>query len=419
MEETNVFIEIETLIADAGASEPPLSASGDEVLPFVAGEQGGRAEGTLTGAGSTVKNNVIRRPKPPALRLLTVAELKKLDKPEWLIEDVMPQGSLAVLYGAPGAGKSFLALDWVLSAAKGEAWVGHGMTQGPSVYIWAEGLGGLVQRIEAWETVNGPASSDSYFVTEAVQLAPRDSQQVGQLLDIVSALPDPPKLFVFDTLARCAVGVEENSAKEIGFVIQSADWLRRETGAAVLLCHHMRKAGESERGSTALRGAADVMMKLDRNQGSLLLSCEKMKDAVPFERCRFVLDEIGESCVLRARGEPVPNELTPGRRTCLEALHEAATDDGLSATAWLKTSEEPESSFYKIRKELIRAGYVEQRDKRYLVTKEGRIAIGLLSDDSNDPPVALTPTPLHNHTPIGGGVEGVLEGAPQDGHVHA
>ena len=353
------------------------------------------------------------RTKSRSIRLFTVAELKKLEQPEWLIEGMIPQGSLAVLYGPPAVGKSFLALDWMLSAAKGRAWNSHGVSEGASVYVYAEGFGGLTKRIEGWEAANGEASAIAYFVTEAVQLAPSDDH-VAALLDAVEDLPIVPQLFVFDTLARCAVGVEENSAKEIGIVIDSADKLRQETNAAVLLVHHMRKAGESERGSTALRGAADVMIKLDSTHGSRVLSCEKMKDASPFESIRLGLEDSNESCVLVPKGAPVPNELTPVRRQCLEALYEAALDDGLSCTAWHEASEEPSSSFYVARKRLVEAGYVEVRGKRYFVTDTGKASLGLLQPASNNTPAALSTTTLHPHTPVGGGVESTEIGADNE-----
>ena len=41
----------------------------------------------------------------------------------------------AILYGPPGAGKSFVALDFALSVASGRAWHGHEVRQGPVLYV--------------------------------------------------------------------------------------------------------------------------------------------------------------------------------------------------------------------------------------------------------------------------------------------
>ena len=45
-------------------------------------------------------------------KFLTVAEIKKLPNPRWLIKNILVEGGMFNLFGAPGVGKTFLALDW-------------------------------------------------------------------------------------------------------------------------------------------------------------------------------------------------------------------------------------------------------------------------------------------------------------------
>ena len=54
------------------------------------------------------------------------------------------------LFGKPGVGKSFLALDLAMSAAAGVPWLGKTTKQGDVVYICAEGTTGLKHRVRAW-----------------------------------------------------------------------------------------------------------------------------------------------------------------------------------------------------------------------------------------------------------------------------
>src|ERR1700744_6409506 len=82
--------------------------------------------------------------------LSSIADLLALPDPEWLIEGILPQGGLAVLYGPPGAGKSFLALDWSMSVDRGREWSGRQVRQGAALYICAERTSGLKQRVGAW-----------------------------------------------------------------------------------------------------------------------------------------------------------------------------------------------------------------------------------------------------------------------------
>ena len=126
-----------------------------------------------------------------------------------------------------------------------------------------------------------------YFVTEAVNLM--SPAAMSELLARIQQLPEPPALIVFDTFARCLIGGDENSASDVGLAIAHADRLRVETGAAVLLLHHVNAGGERERGSTALRGACDGMFSLKAEDGILTLACEKMKDDAPFPDLRLQL----------------------------------------------------------------------------------------------------------------------------------
>ena len=55
----------------------------------------------------------------PALRVLTVDEVLATPDSKPLIAGIMDQGTLAMLYGPPGSGKSFVALDLGLAITGG------------------------------------------------------------------------------------------------------------------------------------------------------------------------------------------------------------------------------------------------------------------------------------------------------------
>ena len=95
-----------------------------------------------------------------------------------------------------------------------------------------------------------------------------------------------PRLVVFDTFARCFVGGDENNAKDVGeFVATVQEFQRTIGGAAALIVHHTGKGGQNarvndvERGSSALRGAADTMLLLTKTGDALTLICNKQKDS--------------------------------------------------------------------------------------------------------------------------------------------
>ena len=72
--------------------------------------------------------------RPDRFKLLSLDEIDDLPPLKWLIEGLVPAGSLAVLYGAPKVGKSFLALDWALCTAAGKPWLGRKVPKGDVVF---------------------------------------------------------------------------------------------------------------------------------------------------------------------------------------------------------------------------------------------------------------------------------------------
>jgi hypothetical protein len=64
-----------------------------------------------------------------AERLLTRSDLRLLPDPMPLIDNVLDQGTTALLYGSWGTTKTFIALDWAASVATGRNWQGRATAQ--------------------------------------------------------------------------------------------------------------------------------------------------------------------------------------------------------------------------------------------------------------------------------------------------
>ena len=136
-------------------------------------------------------------------KLYSIEELMNLPPAEWLIEGVMERGALVVLYGPPGEGKSFTALDWALSVATGRAWVGRSVKKGPVIYVVAEGGAGIRKRVQAWQEVNGEKQIDQAFVVrEAVQL--RHKQDIEILLSQIKGRNLSPSMKRLVKSPRCS-----------------------------------------------------------------------------------------------------------------------------------------------------------------------------------------------------------------------
>jgi KaiC/GvpD/RAD55 family RecA-like ATPase len=303
---------------------------------------------------------------------LTDRDLAELPKLEWLVEGLFPAGSFAVLYGPSGVGKSFVALDLAHVLADGLAWQGRRTRQGPVLYIAAEGTAGLRLRVEAWKQKVGRRRTRVRYVPEAVQLHQAD--HVDALIEQIQQFPEPPVLIIFDTLARCFVGAEESSSKDMGQLVASVDRVRAATGAAVLMVHHTgKKAYAAERGSSALGAAADLRMSLSARGDRLILRCEKMKDgAAPFApiamRLRPVPLADGESCVVESTEAAADDcdTLNEKAQGLLQALQNFGRPAGPSE--WRERSGLPHRTFYRVVEQLLQSGRVERSGSHYGLT---------------------------------------------------
>jgi hypothetical protein len=309
------------------------------------------------------------------LPLLSIADLADLPPREQLIDGMLPEAGMFTLYGPSGSGKTFLELDWGLCIAAGIPWYGREVKQGPVVCIIAEGASGIYQRVQAWLDARDQTPPADIHFAGAVNFMSRT--EVASLKAAIDQLPDPPILIVVDTLARCMVGGDENSAKDVGLFINALDELAKPYNAARLVIHHTGKSGDDERGSTALRGASDTMLKLAPDGASIRLSCDKQKDSPEFDPWTVHLQTVGESCVLRLGTNT--GVLGASERQLLETVSVVFGTNWTSGTALRDASNATKSTYYRAMSALVRLGYIEQeptaKRPRLRLTEQGQTAL--------------------------------------------
>jgi DNA transposition AAA+ family ATPase len=225
-------------------------------------------------------------------RLYKPAELDDLPEPNWLIEGILPANALGVLYGASGVGKTFVALSMALSIAAAHSWCGKPTKSGSVLYVAAEGVSGMRLRVQAYQRRHGIFAEQIRYLGDVFDL--RRMAEIEELISTLKRANFRPDLIVLDTLARLIPGADENSSKDMGEAIRAMDGLRRAFDATVLLIHHTGKNGELERGSGALRGAADVMIKCSTrgDRKHVRIECDKMKDAELFRDAVVGLERV-------------------------------------------------------------------------------------------------------------------------------
>jgi hypothetical protein len=201
---------------------------------------------------------------------------------EWLIRDYLETNTLAVLFGEPGVGKSFLALDMACSIATGGNWHGSPVKQGTVFYIAGEGHSGIRRRLKAWALHTGERPQGVMVSNTAVPLTEKEATEFT-LKEIRSLAKNhgKPVLIVVDTLARNFGGADENSNQDMGLFVQHMDRLKYELESCVLIVHHSGQGSkERARGASALKGAVEAEYRVEQKAGGVIvLTATKMKDS--------------------------------------------------------------------------------------------------------------------------------------------
>lgn len=327
-----------------------------------------------------------KAPTPEQFKLFSVAEMLNLCEPEWLIDKLFPVGSLVGLFGKSGDGKSFVALDWALSVAEGTDWLGRSVRQGAVVYVAAEGGRSIPKRIAAWMKHHRVKTiSDAFFLLEGVQV--RSQEDVELLVAQMSKRTSfEPALIVIDTLARCFGDGDENSTKEMNQFVNGLAWLQQQTQAAVMVVHHSGLASQDrERGSTALRGAADVMIRVLKKRKLITVENNKQKDDEQFEPIKLQLQQVvitggsrteTTSCVRvpHQANAHADDDMPSHLRNTVNALG-SLPDGTATRRQWAEAAQLPDRTLDSHRQELVERGYVEELKRGlYKVTEKGPAA---------------------------------------------
>lgn len=241
-------------------------------------------------------------------QFLDVADLVSDIKPiEWLVRDFFERDSIALIYGAPGSGKSFFAVDIAASIAMGNAWFGRKVHQGPVFYIAGEGHNGLARRFKAWEVSRETPIARGCIYKSAGALSILDEEAVLAMVHIIEEMSQPPKAVFIDTLARNFGAGDENSTEDMSRFIAHIDkHIRNRWSCLVVIVHHSGHNMERARGSSALKAAVDAECEVAKDDaGNVRLRFTKMKDAELPPEMMLTLRSVELPGVVDEDGNPV------------------------------------------------------------------------------------------------------------------
>ncbi|MFZ2336374.1 MAG: AAA family ATPase [Sideroxyarcus sp.] len=325
---------------------------------------------------------------------LPVEALEAMSPQQWRIKGVIPIEGLAVVYGASTAGKSFLSLEMAASVGAGLPFFEHVTKPAAVLYVGLEGEGGYRGRVVAWQRHHGRAMPEGVrFLLQPFRLT--DPQDVTDLAAVC-----PPGCVVFiDTLNRAAPGMDENSSRDMGAVIEGAKTLQRLIGGLVVLIAHSGKdSARGLRGHSSLFAALDAAVLVNRDDNARSWKVDKAKDGKDGETHYFRLnvveigiDEDGDaitSCVVvpeEAPTSPGAKLLNAIQKLAMESFREACRINGsvdsagnflgINREAWRPvfyrlhvespSDEARRKAFERVRKELVERGELVEENNVY------------------------------------------------------
>ncbi len=248
-------------------------------------------------------------------RRVPVHEIAERDPPKWLVEDLLPETDLAMIFGPPSSGKSFAALDLAFSVSQGFTWFNRKTKQGPVVWIAAEAAGAMRNRARAYAQARGVKLENSNLEVIEQTLSLMSQEDVSALTDVLTQ--DPPILIIVDTLAAASGGANENSGEDMNVVLTNCRLLHEATGALILLIHHSGKdASRGARGWSGLHAAVRAEFTVTHNaEGDSpirVLTVTKQNEGIAGVKLPFKLNVIHlefdndiSSCVIEHLDEAV------------------------------------------------------------------------------------------------------------------
>lgn len=195
----------------------------------------------------------------PKLRTLDVERMLATEPPPipWIAEPLLVRGTVTMLVGREGQGKSMLAL--VLAAAIGHGDTVAGIDCRPGRVLMIDAENGEAEIHRRVRRLGVKPGTLVYVEAERFDLR-ADLRDVEPLL-----AHHRPDVLVLDSLRSLAPDLDENDSGPVEAVLGPLRGLSRRHGCATLVLHHAGKASKSYRGSTAIGAAVELGFTLARD----------------------------------------------------------------------------------------------------------------------------------------------------------
>ena len=305
--------------------------------------------------------------------VLSVADLEKLPKQEWLVDGLIPKVGVGSIYGAPASFKTFLALHLGLSIASGRSIAERSVQGGKVLYSAHEGFYGIHRRLEPAIQHHSFDANGFHLTHQNKPLDLCDKSEIDALIED----GDNYALIIIDSLVQAMIDVDENSNTEVARALNVAESLAYAKQCCVLLIDHTGKETKGARGASAKLGNQDFSLSIKRHQETdrLSVKVEKQKDGqdnftVEFQAVEKTITEDFAAIVIEELSEAPKKLSMPDLAKKLLNERQGQTIDELFAAAERYQSQNSlgtllKHSFYDTVKRSVRNGRLIEKHNKY------------------------------------------------------
>jgi hypothetical protein len=257
------------------------------------------------------------------LKAMTFAPIK------YVVPGIFIEG-LTLFAGKPKTGKSWLLLHAAIAVARGGFTLGDvHCVEGDTLYCALEDSQRRLQsRITKLIGISQDWPKRLFYRCEMSRLS---AGGLDVIRDWIASQPKP-RLVIIDTLAmvRAAKQRDESTYDSDYAAVLELRKLANETGVAIVVVHHLRKADADDAfdtisGTLGLTGAPDTILVLKRDAAGTYVLHGKGRDLVEIEKA-MTFD--ADACIWRIEGEAAVVRRSSERTAVLEAIEEAAEPIG-------------------------------------------------------------------------------------------
>lgn len=225
-----------------------------------------------------------RKAGRPRLRVRSLGALLDADLPprEPLLEGLLKTGESAMLWAAPGVGKTWASLSIAIAVAGGGTFL-HWSAPTPRRVLLVDGEMNLADLRERFVVLlAGAEGIDAEIVRQNVLIIARQDQDPdadfpdiadteeggGQRFVFDLARQHGADLVILDNFATLAEVEDENDASAMNPVLSFLMRLKQGSIAAILV-HHSGKSGETYRGSSKLEATFEAVIGLKKTTAAI------------------------------------------------------------------------------------------------------------------------------------------------------